>query len=35
MREESMALIDHYYASDYDAMQDLALIMKNYQHLGN
>jgi O-antigen biosynthesis protein len=33
--EESMTLIDHYYASDYDPFQDLWLIIKNYTHLGN
>jgi O-antigen biosynthesis protein len=35
MRKDSLALIDHYYASDYDPLQDLWLIMKNYKHLGN
>lgn len=35
IREDRLALIDHYYASDYDPMKDLWLIMKNYQLLGN
>jgi O-antigen biosynthesis protein len=35
IQEDSLALIDHYYASDYDPMKDLWLIMKNYQLLGN
>lgn len=33
--EESLALIDQYYARDYDPLQDLGLIIKNYKHLGN
>lgn len=33
--EESLALIDQYYARDYDPLQDLWLIIKNYKHLGN
>jgi len=33
--EENLALIDQYYARDYDPLQDLWLIIKNYKHLGN
>ena len=33
--EDGLALIDLYYARDYDPLQDLGLIVKNYKHLGN
>jgi GT2 family glycosyltransferase len=32
---DGLALIDRYYASDYDPLEDLRLIIKNYKHLGN
>lgn len=31
---DSLWLIDHWYAKDYDPFQDLKLILKNYRHLG-
>jgi GT2 family glycosyltransferase len=32
---ESLHLVDHYYACDYEPLQDLALVFANYRHLGN
>jgi hypothetical protein len=33
--KESLQLVDHYYARDYEPVQDLRLIIKNYRRLGN
>lgn len=32
--EESIKLIDHWYARDYEPLQDLSIILKNYRYLG-
>jgi hypothetical protein len=32
--KESLHLADHYYARDYEPIQDIRLIIKNYRHLG-
>lgn len=32
---ESLQKIDHWYAKDYDPLQDVKLIIKNYKRLGN
>jgi hypothetical protein len=32
---EGLHLVDHYYACDYEPLQDLALVFANYRHLGN
>ena len=32
---EGLRLVDHYYACDYEPVQDLALVFANYRHLGN
>ena len=31
---ESLQMVDHWYAKDYEPLEDLKLILKNYRHLG-
>jgi hypothetical protein len=33
--EQTRALVDHWYAQDYQPFQDLVLIYKNYVRLGS
>ena len=32
---ENLEMLDYWYASDYDPLQDIGIILKNYRYLGD